>query len=129
MTTRSPSADLTADAKALEGHGFRVRVFVENGFDDILIFEYPVPAGYTKSRTDLLLRLPPSYRAGRPDMFWTGVDLLLANGTAPGQADTIERIDGMDWRRFSWHPSSWNPATDNLFTYLAFVDSRLSKRR
>jgi len=129
VSVRTPSEDLIADGRALESAGFHLRVFVEDGFDDIVIYGYPVPAGYTKSETDLLLRLPPSYRAGRPDMFWTDLDLLLATGQVPEQAQTTERIDGIDWRRFSWHPSSWNPATDNLFTYLAFVDSRLSKRR
>jgi hypothetical protein len=129
VTGRAPSGDLCTDAKALKARGYRLKLFAEEAFDDVLIYGYPIPSGYSKTASDLLLRLPPSYRAGRPDMFWTDRDLVLANGQVPDQAGVIETIEGTEWRRFSWHPANWNPATDNLFTFLGFVDNRLAKRR
>jgi hypothetical protein len=129
VSDRPPSGDLRVDAKALEAYGYKLKLFAEDGFDDVQIYGYPMPTGYSRSESDLLLRVPPSYRAGRPDMFWTAVDLVLANGQVPAQAEVIETIEGTQWRRFSWHPAKWNPATDNLFTFLGFVDTRLAKRR
>ena len=129
MSGRPPSEDLRVDAKALESRGYRLKLFAEDGFDDVQIFGYPIPTGYSKSASDLLLRLPPSYRAGRPDMFWTEIDLVLANGQVPAQAEVVETIEGIQWRRFSWHPAKWDPAADNLLTFLEFVDTRLAKRR
>jgi len=129
VSDRPPSDDLRVDARALVRKGYKLKLFAEDGFDDVRIYDYPIPSGYSRSTSDLLLRLPLSYRAGRPDMFWTDVDLLLASGQVPVQADVIETIEGTQWRRFSWHLSNWNPTTDNLLTYLAFVDGRLAKRR
>jgi hypothetical protein len=129
VSDRPPSEDLRVDAKALEKKGYKLKLFAEDGFDDVQIFDYPIPSGYSRSASDLLLRLPPSYRAGRPDMFWTEVELVLANGQVPAQAEVLETIEGSQWRRFSWHPASWNPATDSLFTFLEFINTRLAKRR
>jgi hypothetical protein len=52
---------------------------------------------------------------------------LLANGNVPRSADGIETHLGRQWRRFSWHLTKWNPASDDLRTYLEFVNSRLAK--
>jgi hypothetical protein len=60
-------------------------------------------------------------------MFWTDEDLLLANGSVPRSGDAIETALGRRWRRFSWHPANWNPGSDNLRTYLEFVNTRLAK--
>ena len=94
-----------------------------------VIHGYRVPPGFSRQATVLLIRAPMSYRNGRPDMFWTDIDLLLANGTAPQNADSIERYLGRDWRRFSWHPQNWNPGADDLRTYLEFIAARLRQAR
>ncbi len=122
-------SELVDDVAVLEQHGYVVQLVESDGFGNVVFKRYGIPAGYTKTESGLLLRAPVSYRAGRPDMFWTDVDLLLANGNAPAQADLIETHLGRPWRRFSWHPSTWNPASDDLRTYLEFIDNRLAKRR
>jgi hypothetical protein len=95
----------------------------------ILVFsEWRLPSGYSKPQTRLLLRLPRSYPFGKPDMFWTDSDLLLASGQPPRQTSR-ESILGEDWLRFSWHAQKWDPSMDNLRSYLGFVDDGLSKAR
>jgi hypothetical protein len=93
----------------------------------LIIHAYPLPAGWTKDTTQLLLKLPTSYPNGKPDMFWTDEDLLLAGGSVPHKGDVIEEIDGKKWRRFSWHLKSWTPGRDDIHTFLAFVDRRLAQ--
>lgn len=122
-------SDVTDDVAVLERLGYVVKLIESDGFGNVVFNRYPIPLGYTKTESGLLIRAPLSYRAGRPDMFWTDVDLLLAGGGAPAQAESIETHLGRPWRRFSWHPSTWNPATDDLRTYLEFIDNRLAKRR
>lgn len=95
----------------------------------VLVFDtWPLPSRYNKSRTRLLLRIPRSYRFGKPDMFWTDSDVRLASGALPRQA-SAEQVLGKEWLRFSWHAQKWDPSRDNLRSYLAFVEDGLSKAR
>lgn len=95
----------------------------------VIIGGYPLPKGWSKPTSQLLIKVPQSYPNGKPDMFWTNVDLTLADGTIPEKADRVEMINGKQWRRFSWHPSKWNPGTDDLTTFLQFINQRLALKR
>jgi hypothetical protein len=113
-------------ATVVEGMGYSVTLHHEGGLGVLLIAAYPLRSGWSKSSTRLLLKLPPSFPAGKPDMFWTDQDLVLANGAVPKQAGHIEVILGASWRRFSWHPSSWKPGVDDIRTFFEFVARRLA---
>jgi len=115
------------EIEALRGAGYKVEVIEAEGWFNVVFTSYPLPSGYNKPATDLLARLPLSYRNGKPDMFWTDTDLRLQNGGTPRSADSVEQALGKQWRRFSWHAQNWNPATDNLSTYLEFVNRRLAQ--
>jgi hypothetical protein len=113
-------------AEVLESMGHDVSLHEHGGQGVLLIAAYPLSRGWSKKSTRLLLILPPSYPAGKPDMFWVDRDLLLEGGAVPKQADHIEVILGESWRRFSWHPSSWTPGVDDIRSYLEFVARRLA---
>lgn len=121
--------DFVADVEALRSDGHDVEAHEEGGMANALIHGYSVPAGFSKPTTELLIRAPMSYRNGKPDMFWTDTDLVLANGGTPQNADQIETHLERQWRRFSWHPSNWNPGSDDLRTYLEFINTRLRKQQ
>ncbi len=121
--------DLVDDVAVLEGHGYVVKLIDAEGVGNVVFHRYPVPPGYSKRESGLLIRAPLSYRSGGPDMFWMDPDLTLAGGGFPAQGEHIETHLGRTWRRFSWHPSRWNPAADDLLTYVEFIDNRLAKRR
>jgi len=124
------AADVLAeDFQAITAGGLNGEVGEAEGWLYVLIREYLLPSGYNRQTTELLLKLPLSYPNGRPDMFWTPPDLLLADGRVPTSADSIESFLGRQWRRFSWHPQSWSPGRDSLKTYLEFVNLGLSKAR
>lgn len=120
-------AHLAAEIDGLRESGYTVDLIEAEGWFNTVFHNYPVPPVLSKAVTELLVKLPLSYRDGRPDMFWTDVDLVLKDGRIPRSADQIETALGRQWRRFSWHPQSWNPATDNLLTYLEFINLRLAK--
>ncbi len=113
----------------LEADGYASETIVDNGSTVIIFARWTLPNGYNKQATRLLLRIPPSYPAGHPDMFWTDPDLRLADGSLPRQTNLEQQVLGAQWLRFSWHPSKWDPAADNLRTFLAFVDTGLLKAR
>jgi hypothetical protein len=118
---------LTRELEALRERGYFVEALEAEGYIQVLFHGYKLPAAYTKTSTELLVKLPMSYPNGRPDMFWTDVDLGLNGKDMPNQSNVIETILGKKWRRFSWHPQNWNPGRDNLTTYLEFVNSGIAK--
>lgn len=121
------NAVVDREVKELREKGFSVVPSVSLKVVMLIIDSYPLPAGWSKNTTQLMLKLPVSYPNGKPDMFWTDEDLLLANGDVPHKGDVIEEVDGRKWRRFSWHPKSWTPGRDDIHTFLAFVDRRLAQ--
>lgn len=100
----------------------------DGGVINLVFRNYPIPAGYSRTTADLLVRIPLSYPDAGPDMFWTNPDLRLANGAPPQSADVLEPYMGQEWRRFSWH-TAWKPNTDNLHSYMHFVRRRLEQAR
>jgi ubiquitin-protein ligase len=118
---------LKAELEELVSGGHSADAVDAEGWAIVIFHEYPVPAGYSKRKIELLLKIPLSYPNGRPDMFWTDKDFVLANGVVPKSTELIEVILGKEWRRFSWHPQNWNPGVDDLRTYLEFVNNRLAK--
>jgi hypothetical protein len=118
---------LVEEVEELRREGYSVDLVEAEGWANAVFHNYPVPPGYSKASTELLLKFPISYPNGRPDMFWTDEDLTLTGGQIPRSADSIETSLGKRWRRFSWHPQNWNPGVDSLRTYLEFVNNRLAK--
>jgi hypothetical protein len=121
------TAPIREAVEALRKGGYAVELHEEKGVAVVVIQDYMLPAGWIKQIISLLLKVPASYPAGNPDMFWTDEDLTLVGGAIPKQADLIEEILGRRWRRFSWHPASWNPGADDLRTYLQFIARRLAR--
>lgn len=110
----------------LESH----QIEVEEGPCINLIFQaFPLGEGFSKSSSDLLLRIPLPYPDAGPDMFWLDMSVTLANGAIPQAAEQIETYNGRSWRRFSWHRAAWNPLIDNIHGYLEFVRRRLREKR
>ena len=115
---------LTHEINHLRTEGHEIDVYEDSGLLLLVMKAYPLPRGYNKATTNLLLKIPLSYPNGKLDMFWTDPDLRLqeSNGQA---ATTVENILGRRWLRFSWHPQKWNPGANNFFTFLEFVNRRL----
>lgn len=123
---------LQADIESLRQDGFSIEAHRDapgGARIYIVISGYPVPRGWNKTRTTLLIIADVSYPNSKLDMFWTEVDLTLQDGRIAQACDAIESHRGQQWRRFSWHVQQWNPAVDNLRTYLGTVDARLQQAK
>jgi hypothetical protein len=122
---------LEQDLEALRSQGYKVEPFRDPPTGNIiyLVFtDYPLPKGWNKPMTKLLLITDISYPNSKIDMFWVDQDLRLADGERIPQAGgTIETYMGQSWYRFSWHVQKWNPAVDNVISYLGTVDTRLGQ--
>lgn len=120
---------LEADLAALREQGYNISAYREppTGNQIFVVFEkYPLPPGWSKQETRLLIITDISYPNSKLDMFWVDEDVRLADGgRIPQAGGTFETYVNKRWHRFSWHVQKWNPAVDNLITYLGTVDARL----
>ncbi len=115
---------LEIELEAARQNGRDIEVREADSLIYVIIENFPLPAGYNKQHTRLLLKIPLSYPNGNPDMFWVDPDLRLSSGGSQASAN-IENVLGEPWLRFSWHPQKWNPVLDNLNTFVEFVNRRL----
>lgn len=87
-----------------------------------------LPAGWSASSSGIWFLLPAGYPTVRPDCFYADADLRLASGAEPGSS-SMQMVDGLARRWFSWHLTSWDEARDGLAQYVRFVERRLAEVR
>lgn len=130
VQARRHFALLDVDERFLNGLGLWWETVIDGGRRWLLIHDYPVPNGYTTSRTLLALEIPPTYPGAQIDMFYTHPPLALKTGRAIERTQVSASIQGQPfngWSRHRGELSKWNPATDNVSTHLALVESALAK--
>ena len=116
---------LVHDVETIRERGPAVSMIEADGLAYLVLDEFPLPRGYNKASTRLMLKVPLSYPNGNPDMFWIYADVRLAAVTPPANTNQESAL-GAAWLRFSWHPQKWNPGSDDIATYLDFVETRLA---
>ena len=102
--------------------------------DWVLIADFPLPPGWNRERTRLLLLVPSGYPQIPPDNFYVDVGLRTSGGAMPGSySEPVGQI-GDNWGQFSWHAEmeSWRPAPEpaaghNLRTVVDMIRKRLSE--
>lgn len=127
---RRDFAVLDADAEYLDRVKLRWETIEE---DDqrrwLVIHNYPVPTGYTVSRTLLALEVPPTYPAAQIYGFYAYPPLQLSSGReipSTQMRGTIREKEFHGWSR-NRGTVGWNVAVDNVMTQLALVEAALAK--
>jgi len=88
-----------------------------------------LPAGFTQSQADLLLRLSPGYPDVAPDMWWFEPFVERTDGAKIPATQAREVYLGRTWQRWSRHfqPGQWRSGIDSLESYVSLIRSELSK--
>ena len=115
------------DTAYLEERKTEFSLAIDGGMTCLLIPAFPLPGGYDRSESDLLLRLSPGYPDVPPDMWWFDPPVKLANGSTVRATDATERHLGRTWQRWSRHFSSgqWRSGVDSLESFLALIRAEL----
>lgn len=103
--------------------------------DWFIVKKFPLPPGWNKDHTAVLILIPSGYPVTPPDNFYTDNDLRLLNGGMPGAATENQQHQEKPWLQFSYHfeEGEWNPKADisngdNFLTFLVVgVTKRLSE--
>jgi hypothetical protein len=121
---------LDVDETFLDGLGLDWETVIDQERRWLLIYEYPIPRGFTARLTTLALEIPLTYPGAQIDMFYTSPRLALASGRAIDRTQVSATILGTGFNGWSRHrgaQSPWNPESDNVKTHLALVESAISK--
>ena len=90
----------------------------------LIIRGYELPPGYTPSKVDLMLLIPPEYPAAQLDMFYFSPEVSREDGSAIG-ALSPESHFGIPWQQWSRH-YEWRPGVDNVASHVTFVRNQLT---
>jgi len=122
---------LLAEMEQLRRRHSTVQVGENNRW--LMIPEYPLPLGWNRERTRLLVVIPPEYPHCPPDNFYVEVGLrLAANNQMPSNYSEGRCPVGGQWGCFSFHAEVWRPAPeiekgDNILTFLTAARLRLQE--
>ena len=105
---------------------------VDHGPDlDWVVFrDFPLPPGWNRESTDLLVLIPPGYPETAPDNFHVRSGLRVESGAVPGNYTDEQELLGEPWGQFSYHANEWAPTPDmwdgdSLLTFMIAVERRL----
>ncbi len=98
----------------------------------VLFKVFPVPLGWSRTTTELLVVIPQGYPFTPPDNFYVTMGLKLASGIPPGNYTEGVNLVNRQWGQFSFHPEreQWKASPEildghNLLTFLLQVEKRL----
>lgn len=91
------------------------------------IGDFPLPPGWNRESTDLLVIVPPGYPATPPDNFFVKPGLRTAAGAQPGNYTEGHSVLGESWAQFSFHIEGWVPGEDSLETFVIAAGRRLQE--
>lgn len=117
------------DLEYLQASGYAWEAIIANQVKWLVIYAYPIPAGYNVRTATVALRLPPSYSDEQIDMVYFNPPLALTSGRTIG-ALSIQKIDNKDFQQWSRHRTTTNPwrmGLDNVGTHMLQVNSWLGR--
>jgi hypothetical protein len=115
------------DMEWLEGCGRPFELVTENGVMRVVVYDFPLPAGYTTDSVTVHIQVPAGYPDVQLDMVWFSPGLSLSSGKGIG-ATSSENFDGKSWQRWSRHRTTanpWRPGIDSLGTHFALIEEWL----
>lgn len=105
----------------------------DDGSHVLIIENFPLPKGWNKNTTTVVVFIPGCYPICKPSCFWADKDLRLEGGGVPISTCTLKNIafvsDTYDKQWFGYHPQRWYPNRDTLLTYANFVKTRFMVAR
>ena len=112
------------DLDWLCGTGRRFELIAEGNTLRVVLYNFPVPAGYNRNEVDVNVRIESGYPDTQIDMVYVYPPLARTDGRQI-KATANDRFEDKDWQRWSRHrtpANPWRPGIDNLSTHFALVE-------
>ena len=117
------------DTAYLNERGIVHEIVPEAGMTCVVMSQWPLPRGFDRDESDLLVRLSPGYPDVPPDMWWFSPPVRRADGRELPATNVIETHLGRRWQRWSRHFSGgqWHSGVDGLESFLALIRQDLGR--
>ena len=117
------------DTAYLNERGIVHEIVPEAGMTCVVMSQWPLPRGFDRDESDLLVRLSPGYPDVPPDMWWFSPPVRRADGQELPATNVIETHLGRRWQRWSRHFSGgqWHSGVDGLESFLALIRQDLGR--
>ena len=117
------------DIAYLNERGIVHEIVPEAGMTCVVMSQWPLPRGFDRDESDLLVRLSPGYPDVPPDMWWFSPRVRRADGRELPATNVIETHLGRRWQRWSRHFSGgqWHSGVDGLESFLALIRQDLGR--
>src|SRR5438045_2584508 len=96
------------DIHWLETTGLKYELVTEGGIPRVILYDFPVPAGYNVSSVAVNLRIEAGYPDAQIDMAYFHPPLARQDGHAIACV-CDDPFDGKTWQRWSRHRTGANP--------------------
>ena len=113
------------DLEWLESIPFEFELVAENRVLRVVLYHFPLPAGYQRREVDLNVRIEPGYPDTQIDMAYVYPPLERLDRRSI-LALSNDAFDGKQWQRWSRHrtpANPWRPGVDNLATHFGLVEN------
>lgn len=117
------------DGEWLDGLNLIYELVAEGGVPRVVIYGWPVPAGYNVDKVDVNVRIDPGYPDTQIDMAYFYPALTRVDGRSIG-ATSDDNFDEKVWQRWSRHRTTanpWRPGLDSLSTHFALIDDWIAR--
>lgn len=93
------------------------------GKHGLLIEDFPVPEGFDRQTSTLMVLLPSGYPGSALDMFYLDPPLARCDGAYIGQLASESHF-ARSWQRWSRH-YGWEAGVDSLVSHVEYVKQQL----
>ena len=119
-----------ADEEFLVRLGLRAEAICERNRRWLVIYDFPLPPGFTVSVADVAIEILAGYPPGPLDMAYFAPALKRRDGKTIPQTQVVEQITGKSWQRWSRHRTRecpWVAGEDSVETHIEFVRAFLER--
>lgn len=97
------------EVELLDGSGLRWEAITEGGSKWLIVRSIPLPSAFVASTTSVAIQIPTGYPATGLDMAYFNPAIRRVDGGTIPCTEATQRIDGLDWQRWSRHYTPANP--------------------
>ena len=101
-----------------------------DGFRWLLIYDFPIPEGYTVDKAIIAVNIPLEYPIAQLDMVYFYPAIKRIDGKEIKQTQYTKVIDGKIFQRWSRHYTPahpWNPNGDSIITHIMAIQNWLER--
>lgn len=113
------------DETFLDQLGLLWESIIDGGMQWIIVYDYPLPKGYTNTLVNVAVKIETGYPRAALDMAYFSPPIVRADGKGIN-AISAQQIDNKTFQRWSRHRTAVNPwreGIDDLSTHLGLVSN------